>query len=300
MLHQFVAVFHGSPPSHPLCVRLRPRVSFCCFRLCGSSSGAVFVPWHLQKALDPGRSRTVRSEVVVSRETDCNGAESEGSGIRSLGEPEGKGDVLESSRSRQPTYPHWRSQAGAEKDVKKKESTASKKPVGQRNSSRRARDETEDGAQREGEEAAERRESGNTTRQKTLVAAESLSTPGPCGGGVEQERHFDLNITSGRGLGDRQCQGLLEKGPEDSAAEEVETCTRPPQKEDSGSTSSNPQTAARTESQDDGPGGITTLFRYYHVFSKEEILGLCGRVGGLEVVECYFDANNWGVVLRKT
>ncbi|EPT25059.1 methyltransferase domain-containing protein [Toxoplasma gondii ME49] len=44
---------------------------------------------------------------------------------------------------------------------------------------------------------------------------------------------------------------------------------------------------------------ITTVLRYYHVFSREELLSLCARVPGVEVVECYFDSNNWGVILRK-
>lgn len=44
---------------------------------------------------------------------------------------------------------------------------------------------------------------------------------------------------------------------------------------------------------------VTTVLRYYHVFSREELLSLCARVPGIEVVECYFDSNNWGVILRK-
>ncbi|KEP65699.1 UNVERIFIED_CONTAM: methyltransferase domain-containing protein [Hammondia hammondi] len=55
-----------------------------------------------------------------------------------------------------------------------------------------------------------------------------------------------------------------------------------------------------SSSQDGGSEeSITTVLRYYHVFSKEELLSLCARVAGVEVVECYFDSNNWGVILRK-
>ncbi|PFH38117.1 methyltransferase domain-containing protein [Besnoitia besnoiti] len=63
----------------------------------------------------------------------------------------------------------------------------------------------------------------------------------------------------------------------------------------SGASREDEKRAQKEESED----SITTLFRYYHVFSREEILGLCARVRGVEVVESYFDSNNWAVILRK-
>ncbi|CEM20249.1 unnamed protein product [Vitrella brassicaformis CCMP3155] len=44
---------------------------------------------------------------------------------------------------------------------------------------------------------------------------------------------------------------------------------------------------------------LVELKRYYHVFTKDELIGLCGRVCGASVESMYFDANNWAVMLRK-
>lgn len=43
----------------------------------------------------------------------------------------------------------------------------------------------------------------------------------------------------------------------------------------------------------------STVYRYYHVFTQAELLALCEKAGGMRVLECYFDCNNWAVVLQR-
>ncbi|CDJ36079.1 uncharacterized protein EMH_0031460 [Eimeria mitis] len=42
-----------------------------------------------------------------------------------------------------------------------------------------------------------------------------------------------------------------------------------------------------------------TFYRYYRVFSREELLGLCAKEKRLKVLDCYNDTNNWAVLLER-
>ncbi|XP_061165252.1 alkylated DNA repair protein alkB homolog 8-like [Saccostrea echinata] len=39
--------------------------------------------------------------------------------------------------------------------------------------------------------------------------------------------------------------------------------------------------------------------RFYHVFQRGELEGLCGQVSGCHVVDSYYDQGNWAVILQK-
>ena len=42
------------------------------------------------------------------------------------------------------------------------------------------------------------------------------------------------------------------------------------------------------------------VYRYYRVFTKEELLDLCREERErLQVLDCYYDSNNWCVVLQR-
>lgn len=42
-----------------------------------------------------------------------------------------------------------------------------------------------------------------------------------------------------------------------------------------------------------------TVYRFYRVFTREELLGLCAKEERVRVLDCYNDTNNWAVVLEK-
>ncbi|KAL8444030.1 hypothetical protein Emag_005683 [Eimeria magna] len=50
---------------------------------------------------------------------------------------------------------------------------------------------------------------------------------------------------------------------------------------------------------DGAPKAQETVYRYYRVFSKEELLKMCRKAKDLRLIEVYYDSNNWCVVLEK-
>lgn len=47
-------------------------------------------------------------------------------------------------------------------------------------------------------------------------------------------------------------------------------------------------------------GKNTLVFqRYYHLFAPGELEGLVNKVPGVEVVDCFYDRDNWCVVFEK-
>lgn len=42
-----------------------------------------------------------------------------------------------------------------------------------------------------------------------------------------------------------------------------------------------------------------TFYRYYRVFSREDLLKLCEKEKRVKVIDCYNDTNNWAVLLEK-
>lgn len=42
-----------------------------------------------------------------------------------------------------------------------------------------------------------------------------------------------------------------------------------------------------------------TFLRFYHVFEEDELLELCEKVSGIEVIETYYDQGNWCVIFEK-
>ena len=46
--------------------------------------------------------------------------------------------------------------------------------------------------------------------------------------------------------------------------------------------------------------GFQTFLRYYHVFQKHELSRLFNEVGGVRVLEEFYDHENWCVVAEKT
>ncbi|KAL8450839.1 hypothetical protein Emed_002296 [Eimeria media] len=50
---------------------------------------------------------------------------------------------------------------------------------------------------------------------------------------------------------------------------------------------------------DGGQKTQETVYRYYRVFAKEELLEMCRKVEDLRLIEVFYDSNNWCVVLEK-
>ena len=42
-----------------------------------------------------------------------------------------------------------------------------------------------------------------------------------------------------------------------------------------------------------------TFYRYYRVFSRDDLLGLCAEEKRVKVLDCYNDTNNWAVLLER-
>ncbi|PHJ22009.1 methyltransferase domain-containing protein, partial [Cystoisospora suis] len=257
----------------------------------------VFVPWHLQKKLDLRPSENIPSESNGSRKKECNGGEHGSVGDSfGRGDAEGKDSAHQSNCNGQSTHSRLGRVAEAVKSVKGEDGISDEKELTVPTRNRQAADETEGHvSQRDSERTARRHDARSPPG---TVALENLLEPGAIADGRAQGLK-DIGTSSGR---DSQYFGnhdLVGKDAQVSGREEKSDTNSLSHKGNPDSVSSDQQSKDCMEPKDD-ESGITTLFRYYHVFSKEEILGLCRQVDGLEVVECYFDANNWGVILRKT
>ncbi|ETB58920.1 hypothetical protein YYC_03674 [Plasmodium yoelii 17X] len=47
------------------------------------------------------------------------------------------------------------------------------------------------------------------------------------------------------------------------------------------------------------PKNLLKFQRYYHVFKREELYGLCTSINGIHVEDFFFDNNNWAILLKK-
>ncbi|XP_026192279.1 alkylated DNA repair protein alkB homolog 8 [Cyclospora cayetanensis] len=45
--------------------------------------------------------------------------------------------------------------------------------------------------------------------------------------------------------------------------------------------------------------GDETVYRYYRVFTQDELLGLCAQEQRVKVLDCWNDTNNWAVLLER-